>query len=389
MVSGDKDNNGLLLIAPYFRPSVGGAETYAEELCEHVRRKKRNVYVLAYQPLVVSGIRGEPFEKGDYLEIRRYSWIGFDLMHKMANHNILLFLYLTPYLLFRVLFWMLRNGHKVNTVDAQGLSAAFVNKVIKLLYRRKRTVSTMLALYNFKPGTLFARVVKWVLDGSDYVLVEKGKSRVELASIGVPEEKMVEFNQWVDEQQFKPGSKAAAREKVGWHDGFFALFVGRAIPGKGADILLEAALRLNPNVTVAFITNNSGPIAGSIIAAEKKYANVMFVGEIDYRQLHLYYQAADVFCIPSKYEEGVARVVAEAVSCGTPIISSNMGSLPYVLDERVAVLIKPAAEDFAREINFLYDSPQKLNELARNCPAFAKDNFGKSNLDQITSVYER
>jgi len=380
------EEKGLLLIAPFFRPSVGGAETYAEELSEYIRRRKRKVYILAYQPLVVSGIRGKAFESDEFIEIRRFSWFGYNLFHKLANYKILLFIYITPYLLVRTLLWMFINGDKVDTVDAQGLNAAFINKIIKFLFK-KRTVSTILALYNFTPNTLFSRVVKWVLDGSDVVLVEKGKSRLELASIGVPNTKMVEFNQWVDEDQFKVVPKLEAKSYLGWSDKFTVLFVGRAIPEKGADILLNAAYKVNPEINIIFITNNTGPIADSIINAQKKHSNIKFVGEVDYRKLHSYYQASDVFCIPSKYEEGVTRVAAEAISCGTPIISSNLGSLPYVLDKRVAILVEPTVDNFVRELNYLFDNHEILNKMTNNCEEFAKENFSQDNLNIITSSY--
>jgi len=90
---------GILFITPFFRPSVGGAETYIDELCEYLRNKEYRVYVLTYQPIYVSQNKGANIEKLGNLEIKRYWWIGHDLFHRLETYPLLRFLYITPYLL--------------------------------------------------------------------------------------------------------------------------------------------------------------------------------------------------------------------------------------------------------------------------------------------------
>jgi len=206
-------------------------------------------------------------------------------------------------------------------------------------------------------------------------------------SIGVPNSKLLEFNQWVDDKRFKPIKKSVAKSNLGWEGRFVVLFVGRALPEKGAEILVEASRTVNNDITFAFITNNDGPVARKIIQASRTYRNITFIGEVEYGNLHRFYQAADVFCIPSIYEEGVARVVSESISCGTPVIASKRGSLPYVLDDSVSIIIEPTKREFAEKIEYLYNNKEKLKELTDNCRRFAADNFGRKNLNLILAGY--
>lgn len=377
---------GLFVIAPFFRPSLGGAETYINELCEFFRHNNYYVYVYAYQPLYSfsSAMRkGEKKERLENMEIRRLSWIGNDFFHKFQKHPSIVFFYLMPYLFFHCFFWMLKNHRKIDVIDAEGLNAAFIARILKFIFRKKMTVS-ILALYNFVPGSLFSKIVCWTLSGADKIFVEKGKSKEELEGIGLPADKLVIFNQWVDQNRFKPANKEEMKSQLGWKDKFVVLFVGRAIPEKGANILLEASRSVSDDVTFAFISS-IGLATEGIIKESKTMDNIIFVGEVNPLELHKYYQACDIFCLPSKYEEGVARVVPEAISCGAPMVASNMGSTPYVLEKSVARLIYPDAENFAKEINDLYANPGNLHQMAENCRSFAIENFGEKN---IRLIYE-
>lgn len=376
-----KEQKGMLVIAPFFRPSLGGAETYINELCEFFRKHNYFVNVFTYQPIIVAGAKGEKIEKSDNIQIRRLSWVGHDIFHKFQKYPLIIFVYLVPYMFAHCFFWMLKNHKKVNIIDAEGINAAFVAKILGLLFKKKTTVS-ILALYNFVPGSFFAKVVKWTLGGMDRIFVEKGKSKEELKNIGLSVDRFVIFNQWVDQNRFKPTDKKEAKRELGWENKFIVLFVGRAIPEKGAGILLEASRCLSDNITFVFISN-IGPATKDIIAEAIKRKNIIFLGEINPLELHKYYQASDIFCLPSQYEEGVARVISESISCGTPIIASNRGSIPYVLDNRVAILINPEKEEFIKNINLLYSNQVKLQQLTENCQGFARDNFGEKNIHII------
>ena len=67
---------------------------------------------------------------------------------------------------------------------------------------------------------------------------------------------------------------------------------------------------------------------------------VDWIGYVTPEELRRTYQMADVFCLPSRYE-GFGLTVLEAMACGTPVVCSNIGSLPEVADD-AARLVDPA-----------------------------------------------
>jgi glycosyltransferase involved in cell wall biosynthesis len=77
-------------------------------------------------------------------------------------------------------------------------------------------------------------------------------------------------------------------------------------------------------------------IVGSFVddAYFKEYAKklklgkkVLFIGKVPHEKLPDYYNAADVFCVPSTIFEGQGIVFIEAMACGKPIVSTKVSAI--------------------------------------------------------------
>lgn len=380
-----KNNKGILLITPFCKPSVGGAETHLEDLCEYLRHNDYYVYVLTYQP-ITKPIKGKATEKQENLEIHRFSWVGHNIFHKLEKYPpIFNFLYLTPCLFMRSFLFMITKKDKIDVIHAHGLTASFIAVIFKKIFKKKAIMSTM-ALYSINKNSIFAKVTKWTLCGLDKILAECQESKDELVNIGIPKDHIAIFSHWVDQNKFKPEDKEIAKKRLGWEGKFIVLFVGRAIPIKGGDTLTEVVTKINPKINFVIISD-AGPQLDLFKRTAKKYKNFIFVGGVDYQDLHYYYKAADIFVIPSRYEEGAARVMMEAVSCGIPVVASNRGAIPSILDSSIAVFIEPDENSIKKAIEELYHDRVKLAKIAKNCFSFAQKHFGFANAKIITDNY--
>lgn len=375
----------ILLVTPFCHPNVGGAETHLEDLYEYLRLHNYFVYVLTYQPITVD-IKGLSLERKKNLEIHRYQWIGHNLFFSLQKyHAIFNFLYLTVYLLIRSIIFMIFNHRKVDVIHAHGLNAAFIALVLKKLFKKRVVMSTM-ALYCFDKNSVFAKVTRITLSSLDKVFAETQESKDELIGIGVPKDKIVVFSHWVNLNRFRPGKKEEEKKKFGWENKFIALFIGRAIPLKGGDTLTKVVAKIDPKINIVVISD-AGPLLDLFRKTAKKYPNFIFLGGIPYRELHRYYRAADVFIIPSRYEEGAARVMMEATACGLPVIASNMGAIPSVLSDKVAIFVKPNEIEIKKALEDLFNNRAKLKRLSKNSYPFAKQHFGFLNAKVITDNY--
>jgi glycosyltransferase involved in cell wall biosynthesis len=123
------------------------------------------------------------------------------------------------------------------------------------------------------------------------------------------------------------------------------LYVGRMDPYKNVVRLVEAFAEVHklsvPNTRLQII----GPRDERYPQVEHRIRELNIGSAVDWpgyvsgAELRAAYQQADVFVLPSLYE-GFGLPVLEAMACGTPVICSNLASLPEVAGD-AAVLINP------------------------------------------------
>jgi glycosyltransferase involved in cell wall biosynthesis len=116
----------------------------------------------------------------------------------------------------------------------------------------------------------------------------------------------------------------AIRQEAGGRP--IVLFVGRLVRYKGVDVLLEAMR----GVSAAALLVGNGPERGALerIAEDTAVADrVKFLGEVSQDELAALYRACDLFVLPSvTRQEAFGVVQIEAMACGKPVISTNLGT---------------------------------------------------------------
>lgn len=136
----------------------------------------------------------------------------------------------------------------------------------------------------------------------------------------------------VETDRFKPIERAA-NPKVK------LLFIGRLIPRKGFQRVVEALPKVRERTKVPFEVEVVGTGAAREAldeVAEKLGVSelISYVGTVPYDQLEKSYQYADVFVLTS-LSEGMPSVILEAMGCGLPIVASDVGGNNELVEEGV------------------------------------------------------
>ncbi len=117
--------------------------------------------------------------------------------------------------------------------------------------------------------------------------------------------------------------------------------------------------------------------------------DIVPVGFIDQAELPIFYNAADAFIIPSFYE-GFGLIGLEAMSCGTPVISSNRTSLPEILGNAAVYFDPKKPEEMAEKINMVFSDKKLYNELRNNgferIKKYSWNEMGKETFDLYKTV---
>lgn len=379
----DRNSLRILMITPFFSPNIGGAETHLNDLCHYLQRKGHQISVITYQPLTTKQ-RAMHSEKKQGLIIKRISWFGHNLFPKLEPYPLFEFIYLTPMLLAYSFFFALKHRNEVDTIHAHGLNAALVAKFLVLILRKKSIVS-MHAIYGLHNRPLMAKTIGQILRSFDVILALAEVSKRDLMATGLPTSKIRLYTQWVNQDRFRPLNQDQCKKELKLGGKFVVLFVGRFIAKKGINVLLEVASRVDSNIDFIFI--GDGPLADQIKEKGVLQENVMFVGKVVELDLVKYYNAADVLIIPSQYDEGFARVVLEALSCGTPVLAANRGCLPEMIDPSVGFLIEPTVENVTQKIIEL-SRFRNLRQFRAHCREYAERRFSEKNAETIEKAYK-
>jgi glycosyltransferase involved in cell wall biosynthesis len=127
--------------------------------------------------------------------------------------------------------------------------------------------------------------------------------------------------------------------------GRYLLFVGILEPRKNIPLLLNAyRLLVDQGVGLPLvIAGKKGWMFKTIFSVVKNLGlqqHVIFTGYVDKRDLPCLYNGARLFVYPSLYE-GFGLPVLEAMACGTPVVTSNVSSMPQITGD-AALLVSPA-----------------------------------------------
>lgn len=172
------------------------------------------------------------------------------------------------------------------------------------------------------------------------------------------------------------------------------LYVGRLAVDKGIRELLDAFIEIHKNRdNLELHLVGDGPLLEelTLIAKKEKISqDVYFHGHItSVKQLENIYSSVTLLCLPS-YHEGFPRVLYEAMLCRLPIVTTFVGTIPYLMKDRYNCMrIEPKSVDSICKIIFeIIDNEVLQRELVQNAYNTVADYLSKNSLSHIDLLHE-
>lgn len=201
----------------------------------------------------------------------------------------------------------------------------------------------------------WARLAGRILNSVDAFIVQSEFQKRVFASRGIS----------ADRIEVVPGMAPQVSESQDASVGDGVAFVGRISPEKGIEALVAAARNL-PEIpfgvagedgTMPHVRHSSPP-------------NIRWHGFLRRDALNEFYRSARIIVVPSRWYEGFPNVIVQAMVMGRPVICSNIGALPEIVDDGQTGLLFETdnASDLAAKIRILYDRPdlcRKMGEAGR------------------------
>ncbi len=181
----------------------------------------------------------------------------------------------------------------------------------------------------------------------------------------------------------------------------YVLSVGRLVPKKGFDLLVQAcAIMRDSGTSVRFKIIGDGPERQRLIelAASLGAADLLtFVGAAPQDAVKTLLSEATIFCMPfrrtpSGDQDSLSLVLMEAMASGVPVISTRLAAIPEIVDDREnGILVEPEdAQGLAMAIRELMDSPELQERYRRAARTKVERRFALAmNVSRVRELMEQ
>lgn len=204
---------------------------------------------------------------------------------------------------------------------------------------------------------------KWTLNAADGILCYTKDEKEKLIEIlHIDESKIFIIPNGVDTDQFHPGTRNLDTDTIN------LLWVGRFVKGKGVEYIIRAMdilVKEYPNLHLILV--GDGPEKDRIcklITDFKINDYVRIIDFIPYDEMPDIFQHGDIFILPS-LNEGVPRTVLEAMSCGLPVVISDLSHLKDLIDGGGLMFQKKDVEGLSKILESIINDPAKREEMGQ------------------------
>lgn len=179
----------------------------------------------------------------------------------------------------------------------------------------------------------------------------------------------------VDTNQFFPNESQPKDKIIG--------FAGRLVPEKGILTLVNAFSRIADSAPEwkLFILGN-GPYEEHLkdyVRIKSLVNKVIFHPSVPHEEIANKIQKFSIFVLPSfdtdEWKEQFGHVIIEAMACGVPVIGSDAGEIPNVIEDAGLIFNQKKSLDLARCMKLLIEDSSK------------RDYYGKAGLNKVKEKY--
>jgi glycosyltransferase involved in cell wall biosynthesis len=186
----------------------------------------------------------------------------------------------------------------------------------------------------------------------------------------------------------KVNATLSAKIKNRFKDKYLIGNIGALDGHKGQSFLLEAARNLEKtHPQMHFIFVGSGQDEEKLKAQAKGLQNITFEGFVN--NVNDYINAFDLFVFPSQ-NEGLGSILLDVMGLNIPIIASNVGGIPDIVqNQKNGLLIEPQnAKEIEEKIIMLYKDKKFAKQLAENAKKDIKNYSPRNMVLKYQKIYE-
>jgi glycosyltransferase involved in cell wall biosynthesis len=353
----------------------GGGETHLKYIFDSIDRK-------LFVPVLVS------LSSGFLSDFAKSMGIKFYLLSK----NKFSFIF-NVFKLIKII-----KQEKINFIHAHGTKGAAL-VLIPALMTRKKMIYTVHA-WSFHPELnkwkyKFRKFIERIICSQTYKVILVSQTDFNSATFVDPRKKILIRN-GVDTFKFYPNKDFELREKLGYQKndfviGYFTRFTHQKNPLFMIEVMKKLKTESNLKKKLKLLMIGDGESREKIVEEVQKDSLTEVVKILSPTfEIEKYLNVVDCYVLPS-FWEGMPYGVLEAMSCGLPVIASNIPNINEIIKNEVNGFCENLeVENFAKRIIQLAEDKILYARISLNARSTIEQNFNiDKQLQELYKIYEK
>lgn len=371
----------VLQLGKFYPPDVGGIESAIYEITEELNRKGVKCDVLC------SNSKREYKEEVIKRETYHYKVIRTKSYGKILSTSI------TPQMIFKlreiINEYDIIHLHHPDPMANLSLFLSKPNRKRIIVHWHSDIIRQRFSLKFYKP------LLIWMLKHADVIIATSPKYIEESEQLSAFREKCVAIPRGIRKGNLYSNPKAVSNLREKYKGKKIIFSIGRFIAYKGFEYLIESAKYL-PSDYIILIGGN-GPLRSKYEKIIQKYDlfnKVKLLGRLPQNMLANYYDACDVFCLPSiSKNEAFGLVMVEAMSFGKPVVATNIkgSGVSWVNQDGITGLnVEPKnPKALAQAIEFICNNREVYKKFSENALKRFNEEFTiDKEVSRILEIYK-
>jgi glycosyltransferase involved in cell wall biosynthesis len=253
----------------------------------------------------------------------------------------------------------------------------FQNDILKLEYKKNNITNGLLP----HPKIIEKELREY--ESSDFIMVPSSFAKETFIKRKIKARKILQLPYGVDLLEFYPEKKIDNKFRV--------IFCGSISIRKGSHYLIQAFQDLKLKNAELWLVGEVQFCIKQILKNILFSSDIKFFKPVRQKELRWFYNQSNVFVLPS-FEEGMATVLLQAMSCSLPIIcSKNSGGEDLISSGEGGFILKTISiEEIKKSILYLYENSKEAKIMGEKNLKKIKKNYTWNNYgNNIISIYKK